>query len=111
MNEDAGQGSMARVIGDAAYALRREKEMTLRDLSEKCGVSVSYLSEIERGLSSVSLDVLLRVAKGLEVAVVDLLGKAPRGKWISCPYCEGTGMKWRLRGEKPEIVQTLGETP
>lgn len=38
-------------IGTKVKNLRTEKKMTLKQLSEKSGLSVGYLSQFERGLS------------------------------------------------------------
>lgn len=45
---------------------RQQKEISLRELSEKAGISHTYILKIERGNKSPpSDDVLLRLAKGL----------------------------------------------
>ncbi|SEM94360.1 DNA-binding transcriptional regulator, XRE-family HTH domain [Mesobacillus persicus] len=54
--------------------LRRRKGFTLDTLSERTGISKSYLSLIERDIqTNPSLDILHRLAKTFEVDVEDLV--------------------------------------
>lgn len=55
--------------GQKIRALRNRRNMTLAELGEAAGVSVSYVSQIERGLCSVSLSSLAQIAKSLGVSV------------------------------------------
>lgn len=54
-------------IGSKINQLRTEKSMTLKDLAEKCGLSVAFLSQIERGLSSPAIISLNSIADSLDV--------------------------------------------
>ncbi|MBU0595345.1 cupin domain-containing protein [Candidatus Bipolaricaulota bacterium] len=47
--------------------------MTLRSLSTACGLSVGFLSQIERGLSSFSISSLRSVCQALDVSLADVL--------------------------------------
>ena len=42
--------------------IRREKNITLKELSEKTELSVSFLSQFERGISSITLVSLKKIA-------------------------------------------------
>jgi transcriptional regulator with XRE-family HTH domain len=59
---------MAR-IGEALRKLRLERGLTLKQLAEACGLSVSFLSQAERGLSSISVATLERVAAALGLSL------------------------------------------
>lgn len=60
--------------GKRVKELRRRKGFTLDTLSERTGISKSYLSLIERDIqSNPSLDILHRLAKTFEVDVEDLV--------------------------------------
>jgi transcriptional regulator with XRE-family HTH domain len=48
-------------------------EMTAKALAEKAGISASYLSEVERGVSAISSEKLLSLARHLGVGVEYLL--------------------------------------
>lgn len=49
------------------------KKMTLKDLAPKCDLSISYISQIERGEASPSLSTLNRLAKVLDLTIWRLL--------------------------------------
>ncbi|MEQ0558465.1 XRE family transcriptional regulator [Amycolatopsis sp. NEAU-NG30] len=53
--------------------LRSERQLTLTALAERCAVSVSMLSAVERAVKSPTVTVLARIAEGLEVPLVALL--------------------------------------
>lgn len=62
-------------LGRRLRAARRDKEMTLRDVFVKTGVSITYLSDLERGvLSNPTLDKVRQIAQALGITVEDLLG-------------------------------------
>ena len=50
-------------------AFRRYRRLTLKDLSDKTGLAVSYVSEIERGRKSGSASALARIAKALGTTI------------------------------------------
>ena len=61
--------------------LRRERQdarRTLADVAEESGVSLPYLSEIERGLKEPSSEVLGAVAGALGLRLVDLTTRVAR---------------------------------
>ncbi|MBU3129593.1 helix-turn-helix domain-containing protein [Clostridium tagluense] len=47
--------------------LRKEKDLTLKDLSIKTGLSVSFLSQVENGYSSLAITSLKKIAEALNV--------------------------------------------
>jgi len=53
--------------------LRSRRGLTLRALSEQCGLSVGFLSQIERGLSSFSVPSLRAICQALDVSLADIL--------------------------------------
>jgi transcriptional regulator with XRE-family HTH domain len=60
-------------LGEKLRGARLMKKMTLKDLSSKCGLSVSHLSQIERGGASPSLSTLDRITKALDETIWRLL--------------------------------------
>ena len=54
-------------------AFRRHRGLTLKSLSEKTGLAVSYLSEIERGRKPGSASALARIAKALGTTIDTLI--------------------------------------
>lgn len=64
------------LIARRLAALRKERELTLAQLAERCAVSKAMISRIERNQSSPTASVLGRLAGGLGVALSELLGDA-----------------------------------
>ncbi len=64
-----------RVIGDTIRNLRKEKDLTLKQMSRRTGLSVSLLSQIERAESSASISSLYKIAMALESRIQDLFGE------------------------------------
>ncbi|OGO77986.1 MAG: DNA-binding protein [Clostridiales bacterium GWB2_37_7] len=58
---------MQKEIGEKINELRSSKDMTLKDLSEKTSLSVSFLSQAERGLTSIAIITLQKIAEALGV--------------------------------------------
>jgi len=59
-------------VGERLRALRRARGATLRTVAEGSGLSASFLSQVERGRSSASIESLRRVADALGVSMADL---------------------------------------
>ncbi|MGO0063157.1 helix-turn-helix domain-containing protein [Brevibacillus fluminis] len=51
--------------------LRKQHDYTLKDLSEKTGLSVSFLSQVERGATSLAITSLKKIADAFEVPITD----------------------------------------
>jgi transcriptional regulator with XRE-family HTH domain len=60
-------------VGPRVKALREAMDLSLRDLSERSGVSAPMLSQVERGETSPTLQVAARIASGLELRLSQLL--------------------------------------
>ncbi|MEC5423102.1 XRE family transcriptional regulator [Virgibacillus sp. C22-A2] len=54
-------------------SLRGEQNLSLKQLSEKSGVSVSMISQIERKKTDPTLTTLYKICKGLDVSISSLL--------------------------------------
>ncbi|MGB9976666.1 helix-turn-helix domain-containing protein [Thermovenabulum sp.] len=55
--------------GSLIRQLRKNRKLSLKELAEKTGLSVSYLSEIETGKKKPSLEVVQKLADALNVSV------------------------------------------
>src|SRR4051812_30942133 len=60
-------------LGARVRALREAEGLSLRDLSERSGVSAPMLSQVERGETSPTLQTAARIAAGLELRLSQLL--------------------------------------
>ncbi|MGO4541079.1 helix-turn-helix domain-containing protein [Paenibacillus sp. 2TAB19] len=61
-----------RLIGERIRTLRKEKGYTQEFLSEKSGIHVTYISDIERGERNISMETLEKVINALEVNPVEV---------------------------------------
>jgi len=55
------------LVGNTLKTLRKDRKLTLKELAAKTGVSISFLSQVERGKSSVTLESLKKIADALDV--------------------------------------------
>jgi transcriptional regulator with XRE-family HTH domain len=59
-------------LGQRIRELREEKDLSLRELAKKLGVSAAFLSDIELGRRFPSEKVLVSIAQALDTALEDL---------------------------------------
>jgi DNA-binding response OmpR family regulator len=59
-------------LGSAIREKRKALGLTLAQMAQRTGVSLGYLSQIELGKNSASIETLYRIALGLRVRVADL---------------------------------------
>jgi len=52
--------------------IRKSKGITLKEMSKKTGISVNYLSQIERGLSNPSIGIIKKISNVLDVPIMGL---------------------------------------
>ena len=64
-----------RVIGDTIRQLRKDKDLTLKQMARRTNLSVSLLSQIERAESSASISSLYKIALALESRIQYLFGE------------------------------------
>lgn len=62
-----------RALGSNIQAARAERGISQRQLALMTGTSRSYLWKIEMGAADVGIDVLIRIAKALDVPVRELI--------------------------------------
>jgi transcriptional regulator with XRE-family HTH domain len=59
--------SQRKIIGEAVLKFRRKAALSQEALAEKADIHPNYVGRIERGECSASLEILLRLAKALEI--------------------------------------------
>jgi len=79
--EDVSSGR----LGERVRALRRERGWTLELLAERSGVSRAMISKLERGEKNPTLVVAARVAEGLGVSLLQLVGIEARREIVVVP--------------------------
>jgi len=63
-----------RHIGETIRVLRKDRDLTLKQLARRTSLSVSLLSQIERAESSASVGSLYKIASALDVTIAKLFG-------------------------------------
>jgi transcriptional regulator with XRE-family HTH domain len=72
----AGKSREMRMVNDFGTKLRAKRlrqKMTLKQLAEKTGLSISLLSEIERGLAQPSMSSLKRIVRAMDLSMFNLV--------------------------------------
>ena len=62
-----------RALGEAIRIHRRQVGLSQEKLAEKADLHPVYISTVERGVKTISVDALMRIAKSLNVRVRDLV--------------------------------------
>lgn len=65
--------TLREAIGYVLRDIRTSERKTLREVSEKAGVSLGYLSEVERGQKEASSDLLMAIAHALGLTTANML--------------------------------------
>ena len=107
---------MGESIGGNIRRLRKEKRMTLKDMSQLTGISVQALSNYEKGSRTAGLEKVILMADALGAKLEDVLGTSQKAASIMralnawknrkgydclkpCPFC----------GNKPTMITRRGE--
>lgn len=78
-----GRGDLSQELGVRLKDLRLSRGMTLTQLAKMTGLSVSSLSQVERGLVSPTIRTLYGVATALDVPAAWIIDPASAGNWAS----------------------------
>jgi len=62
-----------KLLGESVRDHRKGAKLTQEKLAEKSNLSTIFISRIERGVESPSVDNLVKIAKGLGVRVRDII--------------------------------------
>ena len=73
VEEEPREVSLRGAIGHVLRDLRTRDRRTLREVSEKAGVSLGYLSEVERGQKEASSELLSSISDALGVSTAQML--------------------------------------
>ncbi|MFB7026332.1 MULTISPECIES: helix-turn-helix domain-containing protein [unclassified Streptomyces] len=79
MTEDDRIDAVLNEVGPRLRRVRRDRGVTLAELSAATGISVSTLSRLESGQRRPSLELLLPLARAHQVALDELVGAPPVG--------------------------------
>jgi len=96
---------LREAVGDALRRRRQAQGRTLREVAAAAGVSLTYLSEVERGRKEASSEVLEAVCSALDLVLADLLFEVAETLATAAMVSRG------IRGtEPPAIVGFLPPT-
>jgi transcriptional regulator with XRE-family HTH domain len=62
-------------LGTRIRSLRQARQLTLRELSERAGVTESFLSQVEREVATPSIASVQRIARGLDLSIAQLFAE------------------------------------
>lgn len=63
------RAQMEEEISKKIRELRMNKKLTLKEMSEKTGLSISFLSQVERAASSIAITSLKKIADALDIPI------------------------------------------
>ena len=72
MNTIYEDKSASRYLGLMVRAMRKQRQLTQEDLSEKSDIGVQYISRIEAGTANPTLKVVSALAVALDATLPDL---------------------------------------
>ena len=64
---------MRKLVGDNCARIRKQAGLTQEELSERCGLSQQYLSDLERGKRNPTIVTIFEIAQALGVSHVLLI--------------------------------------
>lgn len=66
------KSSVLTDVGGAIRKYRLAADLSQADLSQKTGISVKFISEVEQGKKNVSVISLVKIAEALNITILDL---------------------------------------
>ena len=64
------------MLGEQIRNIRKSRDFTLKALAEQTGLSIGYISQIERNLTDPSLSTLRKISAALDVPTYLFMGEA-----------------------------------
>ena len=92
-----------KLIGERIKRVRKSNGMTQDLLAEKLGVSIGYVSQVERGITKISLDLLGAISSALECDIASFIAESATN---SSDYMESEllGEIRKLDGKKKKYI-------
>src|SRR5258708_14044185 len=105
---DEGVRSLERALGAKIRVIRREKDLSVLDLSNASNISAGMLSKIENGQISPSLSTLQSIASALNVPLSLLFAASEERRDPSFLRAQQRVVLERPRTQNPPVYQLLG---
>ena len=98
------------LLGQRIRLVRSERGMTLADVARESGLSTGFLSQVENGVTNVSLGALYRIAGALRITAPELLAQGAEPIVSVVRRHEGL---WRSAddADPPQLARMLTSTP
>lgn len=93
-------------ICEKIRSLRNRQNLTLKELSEKTGLSVSFLSQVERGTSSLAITSLKKIADALNVPITSFFTSYQNQNFL---VKKEEQKAFRIEGSTAEYIRLGGE--
>lgn len=74
------KAAFLKSFGKRIEILRKEKKLSLRQLSQNCDIDYSDISKIEKGLRNIQISTIIELAKGLDIHPQELFNFKIEGK-------------------------------
>lgn len=97
MAPDAGPREALVELGQQLGRLRRIRTLTLRDVEAGSGLTIGFLSQLERGQTNISVGNLKRLADFYGISLRDLFDDASDGPYLT------------RAGDRPDLVVGQGD--
>ena len=76
-------------VGEKIRKIRKQQKLSMKELGKRIGLSEQAISQYERGVRNISLEVLYAIANALNVTYTDLIeGKERKGLKVTVKLTE-----------------------
>lgn len=99
---------MINEISQKIKTLRKQQNLTLKDLSLKCGFSVSFLSQVENGTSSLAIVSLKKIADALSVPIIYFFQNTDNNTYR---VKNSEHVEFNMNGTKSRFIKISGNFP
>jgi len=101
--------SIDLTVGARIRALRHDRGLSLETVATRSGLSIGFVSQVERGLSSPSLKVLTALGDVLGVGLAGLFGPAPAEGTVVMRRAERPGLNLWRSGITKQLLSPAGD--
>lgn len=85
-------------VGEKIRKIRKQQKLSMKELGKRIGLSEQAISQYERGVRNISLEVLYAIANALNVTYTDLIeGKEYKGLKVTVKLTETDIVKSIIR--------------
>ena len=85
MSNTAKMLEISKIIGPELRRRRKDLDLKLRHIAELSGVSLGYISQIEKGRNRASLEALFKICTALETTVSEVTKVLDQAVEKQCP--------------------------